>query len=132
MAFFGTGNIASISSFEISSTYRFLTVFDPFIIGALLILKILIPFIWLSCAFAVTNKTLHRPASVVLLRSTVLGDVLALTFFFLVRDEGSWRDIGMSISHFAIQNGQIVIGLVLYALSTVYTHHLQLGRSASS
>ena len=106
-----------------------MTVFDPFLMAAILLVKALIPFVLLSCAFAVTNKTLHRPASHVLLRATILSDVLALTFFFLVRDEGSWRDIGMSISHFAIQNAQIVFGLLLYALSAVYTHNLTLGKT---
>jgi len=88
--------------------------------GALLLCKIVIPFVLLSTTFAVAQKLLMRSSSRLLLRAAALSDVMALTFFFLVKDEGSWKDIGMSISHFAIQNGQIIFVLILSALSLVY------------
>lgn len=88
--------------------------------GALLILKIVIPFILLSSTLAVSSVLLQASSARVLLRTAALSDVMALTFLFLVRDEGSWRDIGMSISRFAIQNAQIIIVLALFALSALY------------
>ena len=42
-AFFGTGNIASVASFEMSSVYRFTTRFNPYLMGGLLVLKVLVP-----------------------------------------------------------------------------------------
>lgn len=31
-----------------------------------------------------------------------IGDVLVMNFFWMVKDEGSWLDIGTTISHFVI------------------------------
>ena len=113
-AFFSTGNIASVSSFSLDSVYRLIPIFSPFSQGALLILKILIPFALISANLGILNKRLGNlePGALFMCVMTV-SDVLTLNFFWKVRDEGSWLEIGESISHFAICSllGVFVAGL---------------------
>lgn len=108
-AFFSTGNIASISSFSLDSVYRLIPVFDPFAMGAILVFKLMVPFILLSAALGgVKRKSVGVWASAV-------SDVLTLNFFWLVKDEGSWLEIGSTISNFIIGGllGVFITGLEL-------------------
>lgn len=119
VAFFGTGNVASISSFEISSTYRFTTVFAPFLMALILIWKILLPNILVATAFACVQQLTLLPARAAFLLVMLLSEVIALNFFFLVQDSGSWLDIGVSISHFALADFQIVLQILLFGAAGV-------------
>ena len=102
LSFFGTGNIASINTFDPSYVYCFKTVFSPFIMGGLLILKIVIPFFLVAFAFNIVLLRVGQPLRLGVLLTLAISDVLGLHFFFLVRDEGSWLDIGISIGHYVI------------------------------
>ncbi|CAG8470841.1 9634_t:CDS:10 [Ambispora gerdemannii] len=102
VAFFGTGNVASLSSFYLSSVYRLTTVFNPFLMGALLLCKILIPFFIVSSVFTVVTKSVQLPAFSLFLLVLSTSDVMTLNFFYLVHDDGSWLEIGTTISHFCI------------------------------
>eukprot|EP00047_Mylnosiga_fluctuans_P005280 m.239561 g.239561 ORF g.239561 m.239561 type:complete len:622 (-) comp13498_c0_seq1:3332-5197(-) len=95
LAFFGTGTVASVSSFDVTSVFRLLVSFAPFPMAALLLVKVLAP---VCLAQAVASHACGRPLPWLL----VYGSVLASAFLFLVRDEGSWKDIGQSIAHFVI------------------------------
>lgn len=101
-AFFSTGNIASVSSFSLDAVYRLLPIFDPFSQGALLVLKLLIPFAVISANLGILNRRLGLEPSALFMVVMAISDVLTLNFFWMVRDEGSWLDIGTSISHFVI------------------------------
>lgn len=131
IAFFGTGNVASMSSFEISSTYRFVTVFAPFLMGALLVIKLLIPFLVVACAFHVVlelsqsnSLTQRHPPSRYFLLVVAMADFLALHFLFLVKNEGSWKEIGNSISMFGIVNALIVFVPLLFLLARLFVRDL--------
>lgn len=102
VGFFGTGNVASISSFYLSPVYRLIPVFDPFSMAALLIFKIVAPYIILSVAFAALNDALHLPPFSLFLVALTLTDGMTLTFFFNVTDTGSWLEIGQTISFFCV------------------------------
>lgn len=112
-AFFSASNIASVSSFSLDAVYRLIPVFDPFSQGALLLLKLLMPFAALSAVFGLLNKRLGVAPSALFMVVMAVSDVLTMRFFWLVRDEGSWLDIGTSISHFVIASllGVFVSGL---------------------
>lgn len=55
MCFFGTGNVASLSSFDPSWVRCFVATFSPFLMGGLIILKTLIPFLMITCYWHATN-----------------------------------------------------------------------------
>lgn len=101
-AFFSTGNIASISSFSLESVARLIPIFDPFSQGALLILKLMIPFALVSANLGILNKRIGVAPSALFMVVMAISDILTLYFFWVVKDEGSWLEIGSTISHFAI------------------------------
>ncbi|KAH0464799.1 hypothetical protein IEQ34_004902 [Dendrobium chrysotoxum] len=131
VAFFGTGNFASIASFEISSVYRFITIFSPFLMAALLIFKLFIPFMLVICVFSALTKLLQVPRLGCYFLVILFSDVMTIHFFFLVRNTGSWMEIGNSISHFGIMSAQVVFILLLFALTNIYTKDIEV-RSLSS
>ncbi|XP_057817181.2 uncharacterized protein LOC131030393 isoform X2 [Cryptomeria japonica] len=88
VAFFGTGNVASIASFEISSVYRFITIFNPFIMAALLLFKLFIPFILVTCAFSAVTNLVKLPRLGCYFMVLLFSDVMTIHFFFLV---SRWR-----------------------------------------
>ena len=112
LSFFGTGNIASINTFDPATVYCFLTVFSPFVMGALILWKMVIPFIFVSCVFNTVVSTLKRSLKTNVLLMLIMSDIMGLNFFFLVRDSGSWLEIGMSISHYVIMM-TMIIGIIL-------------------
>ncbi|DAA72819.1 TPA_exp: Uncharacterized protein A8136_5349 [Trichophyton benhamiae CBS 112371] len=118
--FFSTGNIASISSFSLDSVSRLIPVFNPFSQGALLILKILVPFALLSATFGILNRRLHVAPSALFMIVMCISDVMTMNFFFMVRDEGSWLDIGTTISHFCISSALCIFVALIESLSGVF------------
>ena len=121
VAFFGTGNIASINSFDPASVYCFLTVFSPFVMGSLLLCKVLIPFVIVTCAFDAIHVVLSVPVQSLVLVVLVMTDFMGLHFFYLVQDSGSWLDIGTSISHYVIMMAFIIFLLPIFGLARLFT-----------
>ena len=56
-----------------------------------------------------------------------ISDVLTMNFFWLVRDEGSWLDIGTSISHFFIASLLCVFVSGLEFVSEVFVSGVEVG-----
>lgn len=102
MSFFGTGNIASLSSFNPMWVRCFLTVFSPFTMFGLILVKITIPFLLVICAFRAVYLFSGRKVLNVFCIVLFYCDIIVLQFMFFVQDEGSWKEIGMQISKFII------------------------------
>ncbi|KAK6333928.1 Glycosyl phosphatidyl inositol anchor synthesis, variant 3 [Orbilia blumenaviensis] len=122
--FFGTGNVASLGSFSLESVCRLLPIFNPFPMTALLIFKILIPFAVISANLGVLNRIIQAPPSGLFMIVMSITDVLTLNFFYMVKDEGSWLDIGTTISHFVIASLCCVFVAALEPLSGLFVGDL--------
>ncbi len=124
-AFFSTGNVASVSAFSLESVSRLLPVFDPFSQGALLILKLMIPFALISANLGILNKRLGVAPSSLFMVVMAVSDVLTLYFFWVVKDEGSWLEIGSTISHFVIASLLCIFVALLEGVSVMFTAGMQ-------
>jgi phosphatidylinositol glycan class N len=119
-AFFSTGNVASISAFSLESVNRLIPIFDPFSQGALLILKLMIPFALISANLGILNKRLGVAPSALFMVVMAISDFLTLHFFWVVKDEGSWLEIGSTISHFCIASLLCMFVASLEGVSEVF------------
>ncbi|KAF3903788.1 hypothetical protein AA313_de0200889 [Arthrobotrys entomopaga] len=125
--FFGTGNVASLSSFSLESVTRLIPVFNPFAMGALLIFKLLIPFVIISANLGILNRIIRVPPSALFMIVMSISDILTLNFFYMVKDEGSWLDIGTTISHFVIASLLCVFVAILELLSELLVGDVTVG-----
>uniref|UniRef100_A0A1I7WPE0 GPI ethanolamine phosphate transferase 1 n=1 Tax=Heterorhabditis bacteriophora TaxID=37862 RepID=A0A1I7WPE0_HETBA len=138
---FGTGNFASLNSFNPSTLSRFISVFSPFTMATLLLIKLLIPLFMTSLMLASILKfdreAIHRISCLVL----IITDLMAMVcfrfkiikmllynsfikaisnkcFFHQLKDTGSWLDIGLSISQYLVAMSMSVALLLLLLISS--------------
>ncbi|XP_034252680.1 GPI ethanolamine phosphate transferase 1-like [Thrips palmi] len=121
LSFFGTGNIASLNSFEVVWVRCFLSVFSPFTMMILILLKTFIPFVLVTCVFRAINITIKAPTKSMFMAVLIISDLMGLHFLYLVTNEGSWLDIGTSISHYVIVQVTVLALVLLYGIASVIT-----------
>lgn len=131
-AFFSTGNMASVSQFSLESVNRIQPIFDPLTQGVLLTLKLLVPFAILSANVGVLTRRLGVPPSALFMLVIAVSDFLTLYFFWVVKDEGSWLEIGSTISHFVIASMMCVFVALLEGVSTLFVAGVKVSEEGRS
>uniref|UniRef100_A0A7N6BJS1 GPI ethanolamine phosphate transferase 1 n=1 Tax=Anabas testudineus TaxID=64144 RepID=A0A7N6BJS1_ANATE len=111
-----------LPSFDPASVYCFLTVFNPFIMGGLMMWKVNFPSTIFFSLFPITElfACVSRKGNLFLI-VLVISDLMALHFFFLVQDHGSWLDIGTSISHYVIVMSMTIFLMLLSVVTHILT-----------
>jgi len=111
---FGSGNIASISSFDPNIARCYLSHFAPFVIMGLVLLKLLVPVVLVMAVVYAQSEFVRQHEEQIFICLLLICDVMGLNFLFLVRNQGSWLDIGTSISHFVIMEVTTLVILLLF------------------
>ena len=129
VSFFGTGNISSLNSFDPRSIQTLVTTFSPFLMGSLLLLKVILPFFLVALFAFCVQYISQMPQKALFLIVLVFSDIMGLVFFFQVTNEGSWLDIGTSLSHFVIVEGTVIFLQIMFHLAkfamTMHLHFLR-------
>lgn len=87
----------------------------------------LIPFAIISANLGILNRRLEVAPSALFMVVMSISDVMTLNFFYMVRDEGSWLDIGTTISHFLIASFLCTFVAGLEFLSEVFISGVDFG-----
>lgn len=80
----------------------------------------MIPFALISANLGILNKRLGVAPSALFMVVMAISDFLTLHFFWVVRDEGSWLEIGSTISHFVIASLLCVFVAALEGVSELF------------
>lgn len=121
IAFFGTGNMATLSSFDPNWVRCLVVVFSPFLMTALILIKLSIPIMLLSCCYRAIHLSLRVDTKKMFIMMLIICDIICLNFLFLVKNKGSWLDIGTSLSHFIIMEVTVLILMLFYGLACLLT-----------
>ncbi|KAH8859835.1 GPI ethanolamine phosphate transferase 1 [Schistosoma japonicum] len=134
-------------SFDPRSTFCFTTILNPALMAILLLIKVICPMLFLGVIYAViqlcndslfdyssfvkyiNNRKSKRGHDSILAHTgltAVLSNLIAIHFFLWLRDEGSWLDIGTSISHYVIAMS-ISLAAFLFALLGKKMLSIQMG-----
>ena len=81
----------------------------------------MLPFAVISANLGILNRRLGIAPSSLFMVVMAISDVMTLNFFWVVKDEGSWLDIGTSISHFVIASLFCVFVALLEFVSEVFS-----------
>ncbi|XP_075973265.1 phosphatidylinositol glycan anchor biosynthesis class N [Anticarsia gemmatalis] len=126
LAFFGTGNIASLNSFEVRWVTCFITSFQPFIITALILLKTLAPFLSVACSFRGVQHLTKAPTGYLNIIVLIYSNFMGIQLLYNVKNTGSWLEIGTSISQFVIVQVItlfiVIINLIAKLLTDISIH----------
>lgn len=117
LSFFGIGNIASINSFDVTSAYCFTTFLNPVFFAPLIFLKTILPMLMCTCALYAIHVSLSVPLKGLFTLILFISDAMAIHFFFMIKDEGSWLDIGTSISHYVIVMTYVLVLCLFISLA---------------
>lgn len=118
---FGTGNIASISSFDPNWVRCFVSTFAPFLMATLIIIKLIIPVLLVMCAIKLIISITKVPLDKFFIILLICCDIMCLNFLFLVKNKGSWLEIGTSISHFVIMEATVLVLCLLQIIASFLT-----------
>ncbi|CAH1961532.1 unnamed protein product [Acanthoscelides obtectus] len=121
LGFFGTGNVASVNSFDPMWVRAFLTLFSPFTMAALIVFKLSIPFIFTCCVFKAINAVGRENVLIIFCIVLIFSDVMVMQFLYLITNVGSWLEIGSSLSHFVMVEVFVMILLLLYGVAHFLT-----------
>lgn len=121
ISFFGTGNMATVSSFDPNWVRCLVKTFSPFLMTGLIIFKLSIPINLLSCCYRAIHIALRSDTKKMFILMLIICDIMCLNFLFLVKNKGSWLDIGTSLSHFVIMEVTVIVLIIFYVIAQLLT-----------
>ncbi|XP_050681266.1 GPI ethanolamine phosphate transferase 1 isoform X1 [Leptidea sinapis] len=121
LAYFGTGNIASLNSFEVRWVLCYTTSFQPFVITALILLKTLSPLLAVGCCFRAIQKLTKAPMGYLNIMVLIYSNIMGLQLLYYVKNTGSWLEIGTSISLYVIVQVLTLFIVIINQIAKILT-----------